>query len=727
MRALYTITLFVSSFLLFLVQPLAAKLILPTFGGAPAVWNASLVFFQTALLLGYGYAHFSTKKLGRKQPFLHLPLMALAGLALPFTLNTPIWKWVEGQASVGYANPSLLVIAALAGLVGIPFFIVSAGAPLIQRWFSETNDPSAKDPYFLYGASNLGSMLGLFAYPFFFEPRYRLIDQSQIWAAVFGVMVLGMLGCAAMMLRSPATVTEAQAATEETALTWKQRAFWVLLAAIPSSLLTGVSQFVTTNVAPIPLLWVVPLALYLFTFNLAFTNKRFVSTHGLSRAAPLLICPLFVMLVLDEHQPVSALIHLAAFFVAAWMCHSRLYDERPGTKFLTEFYVWVSVGGLVGGAFNGLLAPSIFNNLWEYPLALLAVAAVKVPYKEGKYAEQFDFIWITAVGVVTLVAILIAKQLNLQFGPTRTVLTLALPVVLCFVASDRPFRLAGSLGVFFAVSILAGSVSSGKTLVQDRSFFGVHRVSQSSTSRYYVHGNTLHGKQNLVGSKTPLTYYHPTGPIGQVFKNFSGPTRKDNVALVGLGVGSLASYGEAGQNMTFFEIDPKVVEIATNPKLFTYVSESKAKIDYVLGDARLTLAKQPDGKYGIIVLDAFSSDAIPVHLLTREAFAMYFKKLTPDGVLAVHVSNRYLDLEPVVGQNAKELGFLAWSQVDGITKDEELEGKSSSNWMLVARKKSHLGKMAGRLSWWSEVDTFAGTKAWTDDYSNVLSVFRSDN
>jgi SAM-dependent methyltransferase len=733
-RALYTLTLFLSSALLFLVQPLAAKLILPTFGGAPAVWNASLVFFQTALLLGYLYAHFSTRFLGKRQPILHLGLMLAAGASLPFSLQSSFWSWVENEAAKGYANPSHVVVIALAGLVGLPFFILSAGAPLIQRWFSQTDDPAANDPYFLYGASNIGSMLGLFAYPFFFEPTFRLRVQADIWAAGFGVLILGMAICAVLLWRrflAPVKIATERNENEpagnapSAAITWRDRSEWILLAAVPSSLLTGVTQFITTNVAPIPLLWVVPLALYLLTFTLAFTNKRILTTEWLSRIAPLLVCPLFIVLLLEEQRVEAASLHLIVFFACAWMAHSRLYDRRPNASNLTEFYVWVSVGGLVGGMFNGLLAPVIFRDLWEYPIALALICAMKLPHKPGKYFELWDWTWIVGVGTLTICAVAIANYLKIPSGPNRTVITLAVPVIVCFLASDRPFRLAGTLASFFAMSIVTGSVR-GSDLYQSRSFFGVHRVVRRGDVTSYVHGNTLHGKQNASGPALALTYYHPTGPIGQVMRNLRGDARMNEIALVGLGVGSLAAYGQPEQHMTFFEIDPEVVEIATKKGYFTFVRDSKAKVDFVLGDARLTLDRQPNGKFGLIVLDAFSSDAIPVHLLTKEAMKMYMSKLQPNGLLAIHISNRYLDLEPVVSGNAKDLGLLAFTQTDGVTVEEEQVGKTASSWMLVSRKKPDLGDMGGKLSWWSDLDALSIDPRWTDDYSNVLRVWRGN-
>jgi hypothetical protein len=753
-RALFTLTLFLSSCLLFLIQPMVAKMILPTFGGAPAVWSASLVFFQGALLLGYGYAHLSTSKLGpRRQWLLHLPLMLVALVALPLSTQTDFFGSVQRMATEPGRNPALLVILALGALVGLPFFVVSAGAPILQRWFASTSDPAAKDPYFLYSASNLGSMLALLAYPFLLEPRLSLTDQSRFWTAGYIALLVAMALCAFALVRAKkAETTETEEVEEEAPpTTWKQRGLWILLAAVPSSLLLGVTTYVTSNVAPIPLLWVVPLALYLLTFIFAFANRQIVTAKHLGRLLPLLVAPLAIVIVLESSSPLwpLATLHLVVFFVAAWMCHARLHATRPAPARLTEFYFWMSLGGVIGGAFNALLAPLLFNTLAEYPLALVLACILRPPIlsrqpKEGSNPslyQRLSSVWnrrsldlgfAVATGLVAAVTVIIARNgipalqvYPMGSGPLRTFLTLGLPAILCFLAIDRPLRFGLALGALFLVSNALHTSSDGKIAATERSFFGVHRVVLRQNDRFHnlVHGNTLHGIQDYKNPDRALTYYHRTGPIGQVFREFSGPKAKDHVALVGLGVGSLAAYGEEGRSMTFFEIDPTVLKVASDPRLFTFLSRSKARPEVVLGDARLTLARQPDGRFGIIVLDAFSSDAIPIHLLTKEAIQMYTKKLTPDGILAFHISNRYLDLEPVLAAAAKDFGMIALGQVDGPTSEEEDEGKTQSNWVLMARNRADFGKLVGRATQWSELEP-TGIRVWTDDFSNVLSAFK---
>lgn len=735
MRFLFTLTIFVSAFLLFLIQPLVAKMILPAFGGAPAVWNAALVFFQGTLLLGYLYAHFSAKWLGPRQPYLHLAVLALAGITLPFTTQSPAFRSIQDRlVTTDSANPAGLVLLALAALVGLPFFAISAGAPTIQRWFARTDDPRASDPYFLYAASNFGSMLALFAYPLYIEPKFRLAEQSQIWTVLYFVLIIGMAASAfaSFRRRSKAMAApDAESATQlKAAPSATDRLMWVVLAAVPSALLMGATNFITANIAPIPMLWVVPLALYLLTFILAFTNRPLLSTVLLSRITPLILVPLMVVVVMEDASPAVAIIHLIGMFVATWMCHARLYDLRPSADRLTEFYSYVSLGGVVGGAFVGLLAPSIFPNYWEYPLALAAVGALKLPYRPDQGFKRLDMAYGLLVLVATIACILSTPTIVRQFDINRTAVMWTIPAILVFISSDRPARFGLSVGAVFVAWLAFAPNVVGRVLTGERSFFGVNKVTETKDSetglpRFHklVHGNTLHGMQDLKNPKTPLTYYYPTGPVGQIFTGFKPRAAGSHVALVGLGVGSLAAYGEPGQKLTYFEIDPLIEKVARDPKYFTFLRDTKAKLDVVLGDARLTLSRQPDGEYDFIVLDAFSSDAIPVHLLTQEALKMYLTKLKPGGFIAYHISNRYLNLEPVIANNAAAVGWKAFSQTDGPSEEERAAGKTASSYVVVAKSKKSFDAAIGKNIYWSESDPVRSVRPWTDDYSNVLGVF----
>lgn len=756
MRILFTITLFVSSVLLFLIEPMIAKMILPRFGGSPGVWNTSLLFFQAALLCGYGYAHLATKWLGpRVQALTHIIVLLLPLLVLPFALPAGI------QAAS--ANPAPLVLLILAIAVGAPFLVVSAGAPLLQRWFAATSDPHAKDPYFLYSASNLGSMIALLAYPLFIEPSFRLSEQARFWCYGYYGLVGLMAICAGMLwlnrgsLAESASIHEAPAmmppsadpdsATQEE-ITWKRRLLWIALAFCPSSLLLGVTTYLTSNIAPIPLLWVIPLAIYLLTFIIAFAKRQVIPTAMLSRILPLLVIPLAFTMALESSDPriilYLVLLHLLVFFVASLLCHSRLAEDRPKAEHLTEFFFYVSLGGVLGGVFNALIAPTLFNSYFEYPLVLAAACYFR-PRPEMSKAGRMDWMYPLGYAVVAVALILIVKAAMPEPTQLRSGIMIGIPLVLVFFSTDRPTSFAACLALFFGITSLTQVAVQGHIIAARRSFFGVHRVEEYHNSygtfHQLAHGNTIHGRENLdeevhktldkeakaAVALTPLTYYYPSGPIGQVFLSL-GPSRR-NVALVGLGVGSLAAYGTPDQNYTYYEIDPDVVELASDPKLFRFVTECRAHLKMDIGDARLELAKAPASSYDLIVLDAFSSDSIPVHLLTKDAVEMYLDKLQPGGVLAFHISNQYLDLKPVLGNVAASLNLKAWVEEDqdldgGSGKIDADKGKTASVWVVMARKESDFGQLRKHDPGWGPLEADSQYPVWTDDYSNVVTLLR---
>src|SRR3989442_48419 len=483
MRALFTLTVFLSSFLLFLVQPLVGKMVLPTFGGAPPVWTASLVFFQTTLLLGYAYAHVSAAHLSRgRQVALHVSLLLVALGTLPISAGSAGFARVQVLAAAEAAPPALLVMGALAILVGLPFFAISGSTPLLQLWDIPGQDAATARPYVFYSVSNLASLGALLAYPFLLEPRFRLTDQSWSWACGYAALCLLVLACGILLIRKHRPSPEETGPESPPAPVAKdppdgrRPLRWIALAAVPSSLLLGVTSYLTINVAPIPLLWVVPLALYLLSFVLAFSPRRLVPTPLLSRLLPLLLMPLALLLVLEQPQPEFAALHLAAFFLAAWMCHAYLYDQRPEPARLTAFYLWVTTGGVIGGVLTGLIAPMVFDTLLEYPLTLAAVAALMTPRSSGTPARRTDLLYGMAIGVVTLALIALTRDvMGLDAGPIRTAVTVGIPVLLCFLASGRPARFALSLCALFLVSAWAEPQLAGKLALTERSFFPVHR------------------------------------------------------------------------------------------------------------------------------------------------------------------------------------------------------------------------------------------------------------
>jgi len=723
-RALYTLAIFLGSALLFLVQPMIAKMILPRFGGAPAVWTASLLFFQASLLLGYLYAHGLSKLKRQVQPFVHILLLGLVAFTLPFAIPA-------GIGAVGAGNPTLVVLRTLGSAVGLPFLLMSAGAPLLQRWFSFTSDPAAKDPYFLYAASNAGSLVGLLCYPVLVEPNLTLTQQRLLWTFGYVILAVILAGSALLLVKSslsssadPSRPTQSKIQDPATPSSSFQFLSWVLLAAVPASLLTGVTNYVTSNIAPIPLLWVVPLALYLITFVAAFARRRRLTSAQFGRWLPLLATPLALVLVLEATQPLVPLVllHLSVFVLAALMCHTQLVETRPGPEHLTAFYLWISVGGVLGGAFNALLAPVIFKTFAEYPIAIVAAVLLRPMSAPapGASRSRADLLYPAAVAVLTIGLVLLSRQLGYAGTSAGTMIAIGLPVILAFIAADKPIRFGLSLGSVLLISNLAGTASTGKLAYVDRSFFGVHRVTDDGESYSLTHGTTRHGRQFKDPQRrdTPLTYYSRSGPIGRVFEYLNKHAPPKDVALVGLGVGTLASYGLPGERMTYYEIDPVVDHIAHDARFFTYLRDTKADLKVVLGDARLTLARAAEHSFDLIVLDAFSSDAIPIHLLTREAVAGYLGKLKQGGLLAFHISNNYLDLEPVLGNVAASLSLYAYYDEDEDTSEP---GKEASTWVVMSPDPA-LGK--GLSQSWASLESNPKQLLWTDDYSNILGAFK---
>ncbi len=716
MRVLFTATTFLNAALLFLVEPMIAKMVLPRFGGAPAVWVVSMLFFQAALLVGYAYAHGATRRVpARPQAWAHVALLVLAGVfTVPIALP-------GGWAPQGGADPTLPLLGLLALVVGPTFVVLSGGSPLLQRWYASSGAPDAENPYFLYGAGNVGSLLALLAYPIVLEPRWALAEQARIWAGLFALLCVLMAVCASRVRSLGHTTAEHVPAARPTVAL---RMRWVVLAAVPSSLLLGVTTYLTSNLTPMPLLWVVPLALYLATFAVAFARKPVLGSAVLGRVLPLLATPLALALVLEATEPLGALavLHLAAFVAAAWMCHARLVESKPDARHLTEFYFWIAVGGVAGGLFNAVLAPQLFSTLVEYPLALAAACLLR-PVAAPQTRKALDFLWPLAVAG-TMAAASVAL---IEPGPWRTMAAIGVPAILCFLAVDRPLRFGLSLAALFIAAQLLDVAAGAEVLAKRRSFFGVHRVlaSQSPAGRFtkLVHGTTTHGMQNARTPGLPLTYYHPTGPAGQVFRTLAPAGVPIDVALVGLGIGALAAYGQPGQRDTYFEIDPVVEEIARNPRWFTFLRDSKADVRVILGDARLTLAQAPNARFGLIVLDAFSSDAIPMHLLTLEALEMARTKLAPHGVILIHISNRYIDLQPVLGGAASRLGWTGWVQEDTVIDDKEaLEGKEASTWVVLAPDAASLAPIRRTGPWVPLPNT--PERAWTDAFSNLLDALK---
>jgi hypothetical protein len=743
MVVVYALTLFVSATLLFVVQPMFTRMALPLLGGSPAVWNTAQLFFQLALLTGYLYAHATGKWLGvKKQAALHVLLLLLPLLALPIAIPA-------GWSPPTSGSPIAWLLALLAVAVGLPFFVVSVSSPMLQTWFAHTRHRAAADPYFLYAASNVGSMLALLGYPALIEPYIGLRAQSLLWACGYGLLAALVLACAVMLWRLPAAQPAAPRAPAEP-LTLARRARWVLLAFIPSSLMLSVTTYLTTNIAPIPLLWVVPLAIYLLTFILVFSGRPILPHALMVRAFPIVLLPLIIVILVQATQPIVMLIalHLLVFFVATMVCHGALAHDRPPAAHLTEFYLWLSVGGALGGMFNALLAPLLFTSVVEYPLVLVLACLALPPTSRATPAASAgaaafehrrlaaggwlsnrwpDLALPAALGALVAATILGIRAAGISSGPLSMGLAFGAPGLLVFSFSRRPLRFALGIAALLLASMLYTN-DQGRVLLAERSFFGISRVLAEPSGRYLAlaHGNTRHGLQSRdpARSRVPLTYYYPSGPIGQVFQAYSGDWAHGRVAVIGLGTGALSCYRQPEQRWTYYEIDPSVVEIARDSGYFSYLRQCAPDLQIAMGDARLSLAGAPDHQYDLIVLDAYSSDSIPIHLITQEALDLYVQKLAPGGILAFHISNQYLDLGPVVGSLARHAGLTALEQDDLVlSAKDDANGKSASQWAVLARSPQDLRRLAGDPRW-HLLDAPSGAAPWTDDYSSVLGVFR---
>jgi spermidine synthase len=859
----FAFTLFLSATLLFLVQPMVGKMILPLLGGSPSVWNTCMVFFQALLLAGYTYAHVTTSWLGvRRQAVVHLGTLLLPLLVLPIAVNKEL-------APQGQDNPIFGVFGLLLVSAGLPFFVVATSAPLLQKWFASTGHPSAQDPYFLYGASNLGSMLALMSYPLVIEPTKRLADQAWLWGLAYGVLAALTTVCAVLLWLSPrreggarALVAPAPLGSQDRATspsplverpTLATRLHWIALAFVPSSLMFGVTTHITTDLAAIPLLWVLPLSLYLLSFILVFSRLPPIFHHAMRLAFPMaLVVLVFIQiseLTIHLHTT-SILANLGVLFLAAMVCHGELARKRPTTEYLTSYYLFMSLGGVLGGLFNSLAAPLVFNTVMEYPVALI-LACLLMPYigprRRTLFGRTIDLTLLSVILFVTLSylsLVLRYHRLNLwlllepsRLRATVTVLVglaavlayavagkrdwldrwldvllplallvlavgsiwglwykvyndpglsrwlphnataeavvicllvFGIPAGLCLMFLNRPVQFGLGLGAL----LLAGGMHDSlvrDTLHKERGFFGVLAVVNDTAEgqHFLLHGNINHGVQQyelppammaellaplVVCPPTdfawnaavrlqlwqarraelrqqPIAYFHPDAPIGQLFQSLQGRWARRNIAILGLGTGGLSAYAQRGQKLTYFEIDPAVPRIAWDSRYFTYLQDCQARgvdLKIILGDGRLQMEKvqfeRPEDRYDLIIFDAFTSDAIPIHLVTYDALQLYLSKLTPNGIVVFHISNSFVDLMPVLGRLKEEAGLVGFVQ-DG-------EGDFETNlyptvWVVMARSREAFGPLAADERWRRQkLESRPDVGLWTDDFSNLFGVFR---
>lgn len=722
-RALFVATVLVGSFLLFLVQPMVARMALPRLGGAPNVWNSAMLVYQALLLAGYGYAHWLSRKPLRRQAVFHVIALGIAALTLPIAL-VPLPPPATGWEAVWV--PWLLLLS-----VGPVFFLVSAQAPLMQRWFAA--DARAGAPWALYAASNLGSFAGLLAYPLLAEPLLALHAQSEAWALGYGVLVLLVVLCASTRRGAGANATPMDPAPHE-AVPLRRRLHWLILSAVPSGLMLSTTTHLTTDIFASPLLWVIPLGLYLLSFVFAFADQRWPAR------AVTLVAPVIVLFLgsytMRSHGSGTLLLAGGAcvlLFAIAVALHTRLYDLRPHAGRLTTFYLIIAAGGALGGLFTALVAPLLFDWTWEHPLLVVAAAAL-LPMRELLRWRQMDGlepgVARAALVVLLATALFLAFKLDdFALHAHGTVAALLLTVFLTGIGVLlMTWRWAFVLVLVMAMVGQGGSWTIRASLKGERtrSYFGIYTVRDYPDSRLRIlsHGTTLHGQQSLDPGERdrPMTYYGQTSGIGLVFAalpQLAGLHAR--IGVVGLGTGSLACLAEPGQRWTYFEIDPVILHYSKSGR-FTYLRDCTPDARVVLGDARLELEKVPPGSFDVLVIDAFTSDAIPLHLITREAFAVYQRALSPRGMLAVHISNRYIDLGPVVAAVASLDGLAARSRLDSPIDSERF---TASRWIVLSRDASRIDKLAQMHpdSPWSRLEAPA-KRPWTDDHASILPFIR---
>ena len=731
---LFAVAIFTSAALVFVVQPMVTKLVLPMLGGSPSVWNTAMVFFQTALLAGYGYAHLLQRLTSmRAQMATHLVLLLLAALFLPLKISGLLGD-PDPNAPIGW------LLATLALSVGAPFAVLSATAPLLQAWYARVRVGHAdgKNPYVLYAASNLGSFLALLAYPILIEPLMTLSGQRGSWSGGYAAFMLMIVALAVLAWRrgqigsTPVAVLEASAP-----IPWREKIILVLLAAAPSSLMLGVTAHLATDVASAPFLWVIPLALYLLTFVIAFQDRPIIPlpiTLVVSGAVTL-VCITFTAFRTGDWIMMFGL-HLATFFLLALMCHQRLAARRPPPDRLTEFYLLMSLGGVAGGAFTALLAPVLFNGVWEYPLVLV-LAGLARPFNKAPIRNREVYLFVAAVLATGLPPLLSAVfQADWGFAwwfndnisddmPALTQFVMLAPILAAFILRDRTPAYVIIAGL---IALSTAYIARGyEAAFTDRSFFGVMKIGVAQDPRLggqvniLMHGTTLHGAQprNPAFACMPTLYYAPASPIGQTTQALQLRRPDLKIGVVGQGSGAMAGYKRAADEMKFFEIDPMVDRLSRDPQWFSFISDcADGPVETVLGDARLTMARETAGSYDLLLIDAFSSDSVPTHLLTVEAIEGYLKLLKPDGVVILHLSNRNLDITLPAAAAARRLGAANLHQIYRESPSAPDMAEASTEALILSPTEAGLAEFAGQPQWGELAET--DVRPWTDDYVNLF-------
>ncbi len=729
---LFASTLFISASLMFVLQPMFGKVLLPLLGGAPSVWNTCMVFYQSILFIGYLYAHIlSTLQQHNRQILIHGSVILISFIALPIALS--------GNASPpSESDPTFWLLGTLAVSIGLPFFVISTTAPLLQKWFSKAGHHTSNDPYYLYAASNAGSLIALLSYPFLLEPNIGLIDQLDLWS--IGYLLLGcfILGCMLYLLRMK---TGSVAATKsETILIEnpdKHTIFhWLTLSFVPSSLLLALTNFISTDIAAVPLLWVIPLSLYLLAFIIVFSKYGAAVHPGMVALQPWIITPLIIYLsyfVTLSHQLTILSIHFIAFFISVMVCLGELAKKRPSTKYLTSYYLIMSLGGMLGGMFNTFVAPFIFNSIYEYPLMLVAALILR-PHKAMSAAYHKLHLPHLILPVYALIFAALLYFTIDDFSQHLLVgVIIALAAVNFYVFHKNPAYL-----ILYSVIIVSCTNSFGEmdnnTLYKTRSFYGVLSIKQLPLPNQHgeteiMHrlysGSIEHGAQRQSAAHLcdTIGYYNRFGPIGQLFTEYQTTNRDWHIGVVGLGSGGLTAYAGPDQFWTLYELDPNVVELAENASYFSFLKNCAGNYRIVAGDGRLSLEKEKHHQYDLLILDAFTSDSVPTHLMTQEAVQLYFANLKPDGILIFHITNRHLALQKVLADHAQQLGFVALIQ--NFRPGEEMSLAHPSKWVAAAKQITALEPLLhSNLGNWQNLHANADIHSWTDDFTSIISIWK---
>ncbi|SLN52709.1 hypothetical protein ROA7450_02660 [Roseovarius albus] len=718
---LFTLTIFLSASLLFFVQPLFAKLVLPVIGGAPAVWTTAMLFFQTVLICGYLYAHILVRFCPtRWQLGIHLGFWAVALLFLPLAIP-------EGWAFNANGSVTFQTLGLFALGVGVPFAVLSANAPLVQAWYRSSGAPSGDDPYFLYGASNLGSMLALLAFPLIAEPIFGATAIGNGWTIGFIAFGVCLMTVAWTIFTRPAVKPSEKAVPQDNVLPQArigadQIAIWLLLAFVPSSLMLAVTSKISTDMGTIPMIWILPLALFLATFVLTFRKRAIMPDNWLKvlhSSSVVFLIYAFSTSPLAKGQLSMMACLLLAFFAVALYVHRQLYHARPDAGSLTTFYLVMSIGGALGGLFNSIVAPMVFDAMREGP-ATIAMAAIIPLFLNRPTFSRAIFHKVGALG--GLLALTFVACAVLSSNPNYLIIVAGIALILALLFA-RPL-------VTFGVAMVTVTVSGAflqyeEAHFMDRSFFGAHMVRDNHVRglRFYSNGTTIHGIQRIddfdVERPVPLSYYHPELPMAQVLQSDLARSAS-NIGIIGLGIGSLACYRLPGQTYHYYEIDSVVDQVARDPSLFTYMSSCAGDQPTYLGDARVVLEEQNDLKMSVMVIDAYSSDAVPIHLTTTQAMQLYLDRTTDNGVVIYHVSNRFYDIAVPLSRSAEALGLNIWLHDEPLTESQYADGASESRVVMVARDGANVKHILDGGNWGKMKSD--GGRLWTDDYANPLSI-----